>query len=141
MGAVSNAIGSQIINILIGLGLPWMITDMVQGHCIRLYAHKSLQYAAFFQFIIVGTFLTMLLGVALIFGQNKAILTKNKATFLMSGYFVVVRNFSLLCPIVFSPFDRPLTHKSFFNIVYFSLISLSLMVSVKFSLIFLTIIY
>ena len=32
--------------------------------------------------------------------------------------------FSLLCPIVFSPFDRPLTHKSFFNIVYFSLISL-----------------
>ena len=24
-----------------------------------------------------------------------------------------------------SPFDRPLTHKSFFNIVYFSLISLS----------------
>merc|ERR1711865_546639 len=33
--------------------------------------------------------------------------------------------FSLLCPIVFSPFDRPLTHKSFFNIVYFSLIPLS----------------
>ena len=32
--------------------------------------------------------------------------------------------FSLLCPIVFSPFDRPLTHTSFFNIVYFSLISL-----------------
>ena len=35
-----------------------------------------------------------------------------------------VRNFSLLCSIVFSPFDRPLTHKSFFNIVYFLLISL-----------------
>ena len=32
--------------------------------------------------------------------------------------------FSLLWTIVFSPFDRPLTHKSFFNIVYFSLISL-----------------
>ena len=31
---------------------------------------------------------------------------------------------SLLCPIVFSLFDRPLTYKSFFNIVYFSLISL-----------------
>ena len=94
--AVSNAIGSQIINILIGLGLPWMITDMVKGNCIRLYAHKSLQYAAFFQFAIVGTFLALLLGVALIFGQNKAILTKSKARFLMSGYFVVLIAFTLI---------------------------------------------
>ena len=31
---------------------------------------------------------------------------------------------SLLCPISFLLFDRPLTHKSFFNIVYFSLIPL-----------------
>ena len=30
-----------------------------------------------------------------------------------------------------SPFDRPLTHKSFFNIVYFSLISLSDVAEVK----------
>ena len=79
--AVSNAIGSQIINILIGLGLPWMITDMVPGNCVRLYAHKALQYAAVFQFSIVATFLSLLLGAALIFGQNKAILTKAKAKF------------------------------------------------------------
>ena len=26
--AVSNSCGSQIINILIGLGLPWLITNM-----------------------------------------------------------------------------------------------------------------
>ena len=34
-----------------------------------------------------------------------------------------VRNSSLFCPISISPFDRPLTHELFFNIVYFSLIS------------------
>ena len=92
--AVSNAIGSQIINILIGLGMPWMITDLVKGHCVRLYAHKSLQYAAFFQFGIVATFLTLLLGSALIFGQNKAVLSKGKARFLMCGYVLVLLGFT-----------------------------------------------
>ena len=37
---------------------------------------------------------------------------------------VNVRNFKPTLPDSISPFDRPLTHKSFFNIVYFSLISL-----------------
>ena len=35
------------------------------------------------------------------------------------------KKFQPLLPDSISPFDRPLTHKSFFNIVYFSLISLS----------------
>merc|ERR1711871_1018011 len=53
--AVSNAIGSQIINILIGLGLPWLITDLAsKGGCIRLLSHVSLQYAATFQFCVVA---------------------------------------------------------------------------------------
>ena len=94
--AVSNAIGSQIINILIGLGLPWMITNLIPGNCVRLYAHKALQYAALFQFAIVGTFLALLLGAALIFKQNKAILSKTKARFLMSLYFVVLVGFTLV---------------------------------------------
>lgn len=94
--AVSNAIGSQIINILIGLGLPWMITDLVPGNCVRLYAHKALQYAAIFQFSIVGTFLALLLGVALLFKQNKAVLSKAKARFLMACYFLVLIGFTLV---------------------------------------------
>ena len=40
------------------------------------------------------------------------------------GTLRVVRNFSLLWTILFSPIDRPLTHKSFFIIFYFSLIPL-----------------
>ena len=41
-----SAIGSQIINILIGLGLPWMLTNFA-GKCIRLYAHGRLESATF----------------------------------------------------------------------------------------------
>ena len=33
----------------------------------------------------------------------------------IGGHTIRVRDFSLFCPIVFSPFDRPLTHKSFFQ--------------------------
>jgi sodium/potassium/calcium exchanger 3 len=93
--AVSNAIGSQIINILIGLGLPWLLTNLT-GTCIRLYAHKALQAASFFQFGIVFTFLSLLLGIALVLQQNKAILSKVKARFLILGYFLVIGAFTLL---------------------------------------------
>ena len=92
--AVSNAIGSQIINILIGLGLPWMLTNFA-GKCIRLYAHESLRVASFFQFGIVFTFLSLLLGIAMVMGQNKAILNKVKARFLIMGYFVVMSMFTV----------------------------------------------
>lgn len=93
--AVSNAIGSQIINILIGLGLPWFMSNL-GGTCIRLFAHRNLEVAAFFQFGIVFTFLCLLLGVALVMGQNKAMLTRPKAKFLMTAYVVVIITYTLV---------------------------------------------
>ena len=38
--AVSNSCGSQIINICMGLGLPWFITNSA-GHHIRVNGHRN----------------------------------------------------------------------------------------------------
>ena len=95
--AVSNAIGSQIINILIGLGLPWLITDLAANQgCIRLLSHVSLQYAATFQFCVVGLNLFFLLGIALVMKQNKALLTAAKGRIFLSIYAAVLIGFTLV---------------------------------------------
>jgi len=43
--AVSNSCGSQIINILVGLGLPWLLTNAT-GEPVSIKAHEELQAAA-----------------------------------------------------------------------------------------------
>lgn len=40
--AVSNSTGSQIVNILIGLGLPWFLSALA-GHPIEISGHQKLQ--------------------------------------------------------------------------------------------------
>merc|ERR1711871_418095 len=34
--AISNCLNSQIINLLVGLGLPYLIYDIVHGHALHL---------------------------------------------------------------------------------------------------------
>ena len=53
--AVSNSCGSQLINVLIGLGLPWAITNAT-GRDVQLTGHADLQLMALF-----------LMGVLLVF--------------------------------------------------------------------------
>ena len=95
--AVSNALGSQIINILLGLGLPWLIANlaMKEGH-LQVTDHSDLQFAAFFQFGAVALNLLLLLGMALYWGQNKATLTIGKGKLFIAAYAVVVGSYVLL---------------------------------------------
>ena len=76
--AVSNCQGTQVINIGIGLGLPWLITN-ISGRNVQICCHSLLQTAAFFQTAIVLVSFSLLLGSAIIFGKTKALLTKQKA--------------------------------------------------------------
>ena len=40
--AVASAVGSQVINVLVGLGVPWLITAAA-GQQIAVRAHAELQ--------------------------------------------------------------------------------------------------
>ena len=95
--AVSNALGSQIINILIGLGLPWLLVDSFGGReggvCVT--DHISLQFAASFQFCAVAMNFILLLGVAVYQRTNKAHLTKFKGKIFLGAYAVVVMSYCL----------------------------------------------
>lgn len=90
--AVSNAIGSQVLNICIGLGLPWLCASasIPSWGSFRVTDHANLQIAAFFQFGAVVANFTVLLGVAVVRGEPKAILTSFKGYLLLACYVVVV---------------------------------------------------
>ena len=90
--AVSNALGSQLINIGIGLGLPWLIVTISQknGQVFRVTDHADLQTAAYFQFGAVSVNFILLLGVAVYTKANKAFLTPVKGYLLLVSYVIVI---------------------------------------------------
>ena len=90
--AVSNAIGSQVLNICIGLGLPWLFASAgtPSWDSFRVTDHANLQIAAFFQFGAVVANFTVLLGVAVVRGEIKAKLTTAKGYVLLVCYVMVV---------------------------------------------------
>lgn len=95
--AVSNALGSQIINILIGLGLPWFFANLANPDANLLVTdHANLQFAAFFQFGAVGLNFVLLLGFAVMHKANKALLTPQKGKFFLFAYVVVVGSYVIM---------------------------------------------
>ena len=92
--AVSNCQGTQVINIGVGLGLPWLLTNLT-GHTVRVCGHRVLQVSAFFQTAIVCCNFCLLVGMALIRNQNKAVLQTWKAITLIALYIVVMLAFTL----------------------------------------------
>jgi Ca2+/Na+ antiporter len=91
--AVSNCQGTQVINIGIGLGLPWLLTN-ITGNDVIVGAHSVLQVSAFFQTGIVFFNFSILVGMALVRKENKATLSQWKAECLIAVYFAVVIGFS-----------------------------------------------
>lgn len=90
--AVSNSAGSQITNILVGLGLPWLIADIQadsrgkKEDLVHVGDHSNLQKAAFFQFGNLSLFITILLIAALVTRSDKAILNKTKGVIFVCTY-------------------------------------------------------
>ena len=93
--AVSNALGSQIINIALGLGMSWLIANIVQsdGEEFQVTDHADLSVAALFQFGAVLTTFSILLGVAVWTGANKALLTPTKGRIMIALYGVVIASY------------------------------------------------
>eukprot|EP00756_Hemistasia_phaeocysticola_P039506 Hpha_TRINITY_DN16818_c0_g8::TRINITY_DN16818_c0_g8_i1::g.148349::m.148349 len=93
--ATSNAIGSQNVNVLIGLGLPWLMYNGAIGKTVKVDGHKKLQAAAFFQCGAICLNLFLLIGLAVITGEKKAQLGSKKGRMLCAAYFVVLTGFAL----------------------------------------------
>jgi K+-dependent Na+/Ca+ exchanger-like protein len=90
--AVANCQGTQVINIALGLGLPWLL--VCSSSTITL--SKDLLVAAFIQCGVVGTNISMLLGMAVCRGENKARLDRKKAGFLYALYITAITIFIVL---------------------------------------------
>ena len=99
--AVSNCVGSQICNIFVGLGLPWLLFNLINHRPVQVDTmpkgtqHVTLRTAALFQFGVVGVFTCLMLGHAVISRLDKASLTKTKAKGLMGVYIIVLAGFGI----------------------------------------------
>lgn len=87
--AVANSIGSQIINICLGLGFPWLIANAA-GMAVLIPSHRDLQIAAFFQGGAVIFSFAMFLGAAIYYKLPKALLNRAKGWALVNAYWVVL---------------------------------------------------
>ena len=91
--AVSNSTGSQIINILIGLGMPWAISN-IAGKTIRVEGMNPLKLMAGFQFFNVATYTSLLLLPTIHTWRpgdhSKASLGKKKGIVLLCTYLAVL---------------------------------------------------
>eukprot|EP01064_Diplonema_japonicum_P002231 TRINITY_DN11420_c0_g1_i1.p1 TRINITY_DN11420_c0_g1~~TRINITY_DN11420_c0_g1_i1.p1 ORF type:complete len:735 (+),score=57.64 TRINITY_DN11420_c0_g1_i1:97-2205(+) len=93
--ACSNAIGSQNVNVFIGLGLPWLISNLAKGEHIHVENVTALQGAAYFQAGGVCLNVGMTLGLAYYHKLNKASLGKQKGIALVCAYFGVIAAFAV----------------------------------------------
>lgn len=91
--AVSNCQGTQVINICLGLGLPWLIV-VSMGQKIRLETGGLLP-PAFIQCVVLCFNVFVLLGITLINGRDKAILNKSVAMYLISAYVCAILTFAI----------------------------------------------
>merc|ERR1719313_1288108 len=89
--AVSNCTGSQILNILVGLGMPWTISCL-SGQPVRIPGHEQLQVMAYFQVVnIVAYFCLVLLPSVHTWRcgmRGRALLGKTQGTLLVILYVV-----------------------------------------------------
>ncbi len=91
--AVSNSTGSQIINILLGLGVPWLMTN-ASGRAVRVTSVPTLLAMARFQFGAVVTYLSLLLLPTFRTWRpgdhSKAVLDRRKGAALLGAYLVIL---------------------------------------------------
>jgi len=87
--AVANCQGTQVINIALGLGIPWLL---LCGNS-PIILSKELLVAAFIQCGVVTCNLSMLIGIAVCTGANKARLDRRKAGFLYATYITAITIF------------------------------------------------
>ena len=74
--AISNSVGSQILNICLGLGLPWLIKGLMTGEGVAIPGNHIVAKAGFLLAIGSLILIGITLGPALIFKEDKCKLGK-----------------------------------------------------------------
>ena len=74
--AISNSVGSQILNICIGLGLPWLIKGISTKEGVHIPGSGTVSKAGFLLGIGSLILIGITLGPALIYKENKCRLGK-----------------------------------------------------------------
>eukprot|EP01084_Bolivina_argentea_P029907 55485_1 len=85
---------TQVISIGIGLGLPWLLSNLF-GNNVEIFDIEQLQIVTYFQIFIVSIYFIMLAGLAFIQQKNIAELQRWKAIVLICVYFCAVIAFTL----------------------------------------------
>lgn len=94
--AVSNCIGSKIVNIGLGFGLPWLVSVAIgKGSPLQVCGHDELQAAAIFHASGIVLFMLASLVAALIFHQPKARLSWRKGAALLGSYLLALGGYIL----------------------------------------------
>lgn len=93
--AVSNSLGSQITNILIGMGIPWMCASFA-GHDVMITEHHLILMSSYILTVGSALLTVVTLGVALVYRANKALLGKGKGWLLVVAYFVSVGAYAVI---------------------------------------------
>lgn len=90
--AVANCQGTQVINICIGLGMPWLLTAVAGA---QNKVNQHLVVPAAFQVCLIMTNMSLLLGHALCCGLQKAVLNRTKSYALIATYFTAIIGFGV----------------------------------------------
>merc|ERR1712156_1180901 len=88
--AVANCQGTQVINICLGLGLPWLFTAIGGA---KNDVNEHLVVPAAFQVTLIGVNMSLLLGHALCCGMPKATLNRTKSYCLIATYCAAIAGF------------------------------------------------
>ena len=85
--AIASATGSQVINVLIGLGLPWIISTSASLP-VHVRVYEKLQFMGCFQAVCVGFYLLILLvpTIPTWGGPGRAMLGRKKGLLLLIAY-------------------------------------------------------
>jgi len=81
--AVANVLGSNIFNIFLGLGLPWMVKSLVDGEPFKLSKDEPIINSTLILFLYIFYFMAIII-------KNKWALTKNVGYSFLVGHLIFV---------------------------------------------------
>ena len=100
--AVANCVGAQVVNICVGLGLPWLLSAL-WGQPVVLAGHAEVQTLVWFHVAGITFFSSITLGLVvlpLLYSQPiepKATLTPAKGLVLLLFYFILLISYLVAC--------------------------------------------
>lgn len=93
--AVANCVGSKVVNVGIGLGLPWLLSALAFNQPVIICGHDELFTASLFSGGAIVILFVITLCHAWATRQNKAVLGKGKGWFLLACYFLLMASYCL----------------------------------------------